>query len=665
LNAVEEALRAGILYERTGGYHFTHALIRRTLYDGLSLARRQRLHLQVAEAIESTGDTRHLSIVTALATHYRLAGPAARPGKALTYTMQAADAAEAVFAWEEAARERQFALDLLDSDGSAATPAVAIQRCELLRAQGVVLARAAKIPSAAAVLQEAAALARTLDRPELFAGVILAYCDVPADPTSRTDQWAIDQLEEALRQLGDEATLLSPRVQACLARLLLLSGESERHQALGDAAVAAAHRAGDPETIWYVLKHYYRILANYRRHDALPAIAEEIVQVGQQMQRPEVVVEGLFWLFTALLEADDVAGAKAALDEHARLAEDIGFVFFQTQTAMWQAVWALFEGRIEESERLAQTALAIWQQAHEEASNTWYLTSIWFVLHRVALRRAQGRLAEIENDVVEMAVRPAIADHLFRMLPAYIQSLTGRPVEARQELATIFPSPVADWFPPTYNVAVVTFLAEACAILKDRARAPAVYDLLRPFAGRNAINWAWPICRGAVDHYLGLLAATMGDRPLAARHFEDALVMHTRAGARYYLAETQHAYAALLLAQGRRGDLPHARLLLDEAIATYDGLGMDHHATVARALLATADDTAAPSNRLHEPNGLSAREVEVLRLIAAGRSNRDIAAMLVISRNTVERHVNHIFTKTGAANRVEAAAYAYRHGLVE
>jgi DNA-binding NarL/FixJ family response regulator len=65
------------------------------------------------------------------------------------------------------------------------------------------------------------------------------------------------------------------------------------------------------------------------------------------------------------------------------------------------------------------------------------------------------------------------------------------------------------------------------------------------------------------------------------------------------------------------------------------------------------------------PDGLTQREVEVLRLIAAGRSNPDIAAELVISLNTVARHVSNIFSKTGAANRAEAATYAYRHGLVQ
>jgi DNA-binding NarL/FixJ family response regulator len=63
------------------------------------------------------------------------------------------------------------------------------------------------------------------------------------------------------------------------------------------------------------------------------------------------------------------------------------------------------------------------------------------------------------------------------------------------------------------------------------------------------------------------------------------------------------------------------------------------------------------------PGGLSQRELEVLRLLAAGRSNPEIAAALVISRNTVYRHVNHIFTKLGVENRTEAAAYAHRHGL--
>jgi DNA-binding NarL/FixJ family response regulator len=65
------------------------------------------------------------------------------------------------------------------------------------------------------------------------------------------------------------------------------------------------------------------------------------------------------------------------------------------------------------------------------------------------------------------------------------------------------------------------------------------------------------------------------------------------------------------------------------------------------------------------PDGLSEREVEVLRPVAAGKSNREIADELVISLNTVFRHVANILGKTGAANRTEAARYATRHDLAE
>ena len=63
------------------------------------------------------------------------------------------------------------------------------------------------------------------------------------------------------------------------------------------------------------------------------------------------------------------------------------------------------------------------------------------------------------------------------------------------------------------------------------------------------------------------------------------------------------------------------------------------------------------------PAGLSAREADVLRLVAAGRSNREIAAALVLSAKTVENHLARIYAKVGAENRASATAFAVRHGL--
>ncbi len=72
-------------------------------------------------------------------------------------------------------------------------------------------------------------------------------------------------------------------------------------------------------------------------------------------------------------------------------------------------------------------------------------------------------------------------------------------------------------------------------------------------------------------------------------------------------------------------------------------------------------DLTAPSL----PDGLSAREVDVLRLVADGRSNREVGEVLFISQNTVANHVRAILQKTGCANRAEAAVYAARHQLLE
>jgi DNA-binding CsgD family transcriptional regulator len=63
------------------------------------------------------------------------------------------------------------------------------------------------------------------------------------------------------------------------------------------------------------------------------------------------------------------------------------------------------------------------------------------------------------------------------------------------------------------------------------------------------------------------------------------------------------------------------------------------------------------------PGGLSAREAEVLALVAAGRTNREIAATLVLSPKTVARHLSNIFAKLGVTSRTQAAAFAYEHGL--
>jgi pimeloyl-ACP methyl ester carboxylesterase/DNA-binding CsgD family transcriptional regulator len=112
--------------------------------------------------------------------------------------------------------------------------------------------------------------------------------------------------------------------------------------------------------------------------------------------------------------------------------------------------------------------------------------------------------------------------------------------------------------------------------------------------------------------------------------------------------------------------LPNARLAYLESGLPYGGPG--EAVQIIAPFLARNGIPAAPSRKgsrrdAETAGGLSGREIEVLRLIAEGKSNAGIAAALVISPNTVIRHVSNIFAKTGASNRTEAASFAHREGL--
>ena len=96
--------------------------------------------------------------------------------------------------------------------------------------------------------------------------------------------------------------------------------------------------------------------------------------------------------------------------------------------------------------------------------------------------------------------------------------------------------------------------------------------------------------------------------------------------------------------------------------AAASGQGVLDSAVQARLVEAAARTPSAGTGSL--PDGLTEREGEVLRLIATGRSNAEIAEQLFVSEATVKTHINHIFSKTGSRDRAQAVAYAHRRGLV-
>lgn len=131
------------------------------------------------------------------------------------------------------------------------------------------------------------------------------------------------------------------------------------------------------------------------------------------------------------------------------------------------------------------------------------------------------------------------------------------------------------------------------------------------------------------------------------------------------LAHLLLSRAELALARGGAGSAAEARALLARAVARYQQLGMTGWERRAREQL-----RALPSQPLRRPAaplpaGLSGREASVLRLVAEGKSNREIAEVLALSEKTIANHLTGIFNKIGVDNRAAAAVFAVRHGLAE
>jgi DNA-binding NarL/FixJ family response regulator len=152
--------------------------------------------------------------------------------------------------------------------------------------------------------------------------------------------------------------------------------------------------------------------------------------------------------------------------------------------------------------------------------------------------------------------------------------------------------------------------------------------------------------RGAIELDRGGTAAAL---PSLRRAFE----LWQDAGLPY---ETARVRELIGLACRALGDEEGAGLELTAAHATYAELG-----AVPDLARRTAAEARHAAQRSH---GLTKRERQVLRLLAAGKTNKAIAAELCVSRRTVDRHVSNLFDKLGVSSRAAATAYAHRHDLV-
>lgn len=203
---------------------------------------------------------------------------------------------------------------------------------------------------------------------------------------------------------------------------------------------------------------------------------------------------------------------------------------------------------------------------------------------------------------------------------------------------------------------IMLALAMLVMALGEQAQASELYHSLLPFQGC--------CCCLLVDRVLGDLAAFSGDGNAAELHFARAEAIARREGLLPELARTLLGGANLELARGKEGNASQAEGYLREALALFEKLAMHRS---ARELRSQFSHLLGPSEKVKVsplPADLTRREVEILRHVAAGKSNNQIARVLNLSEKTVANHLTTIFCKTTSENRAAAAAFAIRHGLI-
>ena len=227
--------------------------------------------------------------------------------------------------------------------------------------------------------------------------------------------------------------------------------------------------------------------------------------------------------------------------------------------------------------------------------------------------------------------------------------------EARAELDRVRDEGL-DALRPALWLASLTYLADACSIVGDAGMARLVYAELLPHSGSSVMIGHAVACYGAADRYLGMLAAAFGDGARAAAPFRGGARARPPGG-RAHLVRPHRLRVRAAAPRRRSGGRRRAGRTSSwpRRPSSARRIGM-------RALLERIQPPGAAP--VATPSGLSPREVEILRLVARGLSNREVGRVLSISEHTAANHIRSILRKTGAANRTEAAAYAHANGLI-
>ncbi len=405
------------------------------------------------------------------------------------------------------------------------------------------------------------------------------------------------------------------------------------------------------------------------------ALAERAAEIGRRLRDPDLMAMGVHLEGLALIAGGRVAEGLALLDEAMTsvVAGELtsyftGVVYCNVLRACLELADLRRAGEWNEASRAwceslppespfpglcrinraeLATLTGAWAEAGAEASRA---SEEVMRLNPAAAGAAVYETGEVrrrEGDLAGAAEAFSRAHELgFEPQPglALVRLAQGRPGSAVSALRLALTGESGNRL---RRARLLAALVDAALALPDLDAATEAAEELEGIAREfrsPALEASAATARGSVLLARGDVAGAVGDLRRACATWQEVRVP-------YDTARTRMLYGLALRAAGDEDD---ARLELRAALGTFERLGAARDLAAAAELLGETREL---------PRGLTSREAEVLRLVAAGKTNRDIAAQLVISEYTVARHLQNIFAKLDVSSRSAATAFAFQHHL--
>ncbi len=584
LEALDEAVGARVLNPATGGgYRFAHALIRETLYEELSTARRLRLHKATGEALERLAGDDPDRYLFELAHHYFEASALGEVDKAIAYARRAGDKAMHQLAFEEAAEQYDHALQALDLTEAGA--GIEKERCKLLLALGRAQISSADPAAAHRNFQAAFKQAAESGLTDLMAEAALGIGDILTGVGSVSRE-LVESLEAALAATAGQDSALRVRLLARLGEAYRFDvATSYKEDELSREAVSMARRVGDLQATAQAL--YARIIAlgEGKETNTQVKLATELVETATKAGDVERLLLGLRLRMIALFFVNRIPEARRDVEQYAELAAEARLPLYSWFSPLFQSTWSYAEGRHEEAGALVRDAIRQGIQARDP--NAWRFSAGAGLCLAYEMQDQQWM-----DQVMEFLAEP---DSFRWNWAAYIFAMVvrGDSDKAARLLRTV----VAENF-ETVNTDfgllwMIGLMAEVCRRLNDTATAEVAYDLITPFGTRFGLFGYLVTTNGCGHHHQGVLATLLGRYDDARYHLDAALELHEGAGFNYLATQTRLAQARLYQRRNAPGDAEAYKRALGLVIEASEAGGYKQTLELALELKGSSDGDEA------------------------------------------------------------------------